>query len=465
MSRGAPCGKKTDVLQTVTDSNSKIQLNYPSGDGKRNGENNLMRSNEIKKLLADGALDKYSALYPNTKEQAKRFIAAIETFEKYYGADREIAIFSVPGRSEICGNHTDHNHGAVLAGAINRDIIAVAAKNDDGVIRFHSEGYSEDVIDISRASDPKNFRSFTSRALVAGLVGGFKKSGFKVGGYDAYSTTQVLKGSGISSSAAFEVMVGNILNHFYNDGAVDNQEIAKLSQYSENEYFGKPCGLMDQMACAVGGFVFIDFEDPKKPVVEPISFSLADAGYSLCIVNTGGNHANLNDDYASIPSEMKAIAAMLGKQVLRGATVEDIIAKIPVLRREVNDRAILRAIHYINENGRVERAKEGLKSGELDAFFESLVDSGNSSFKYLQNVYTTINPTEQGLSLALALTEGYLKGKGGAHRVHGGGFAGTIQAFVKNEHLDGYVKLMNSVFGDGAVMQLNIRPVGACKLF
>ena len=424
-----------------------------------------MRSNEIKKILAEGALDKYSELYPDTKEQAKRFIAAVETFEKYYGADRDVAIFSVPGRSEICGNHTDHNRGAVLAGAINRDIIAVAAKNDEGVIRFHSEGYSEDVIDLSRATDPKNFRSFTSRALVAGLAGGFIKSGYNVGGFDAYSTTQVLKGSGISSSAAFEVMVGNILNHFYNDGKVDNKDIAKLSQYSENEYFGKPCGLMDQMACAVGGFVYIDFEDPKTPVVEPISFSLTDAGYSLCIVNTGGNHANLNDDYASIPSEMKAVAAMLGREVLRGATEEDIIAKIPVIRREVNDRAVLRALHYVNENKRVVKAKEGLKSGDIEGFFESLLSSGDSSFKYLQNVYTTVNPGEQGLSLALALTEGYLKGKGGAFRVHGGGFAGTIQAFVKNEYLDGYLALMNSVFGEGAVMKLSIRPVGACKLF
>ena len=424
-----------------------------------------MKSCELKKLLLDGALDKYSALYSDTKEQAKRFIAAVETFEKYYGSDRDVAIFSVPGRSEICGNHTDHNHGAVLAGAINRDIIAVAAKNDDGVIRFHSEGYSEDVIDISRASDPKNFRNFTSRALVGGLVGGFMKSGLNVGGYDAYSTTQVLKGSGISSSAAFEVMVGNILNHFYNDGKVDNKEIAKLSQYSENEYFGKPCGLMDQMACAVGGFVFIDFEDPKTPVVEPISFSLADAGYSLCIVNTGGNHANLNDDYASIPSEMKAVASMFGKSVLRGLTEADIVAKIPLLRREVNDRAILRALHFVNENNRVGNAKDALKSGEIEKFFESLLASGDSSFKYLQNVYTTINPKEQGLSLALALTDGYLKGKGGAFRVHGGGFAGTIQAFVKNEYLDGYEELMNSCFGQGAVMKLNIRPTGACKLF
>ena len=425
-----------------------------------------MKAAELKKLLKAGALEKYSALYSDVAAQTQRMINAIDNFTGLYGSARDIAIFSVPGRSEILGNHTDHNRGCVLAGAIDRDIIAVAAKNDNGTVRFHSEGYPEDTVEIEKASDPKSFRNFTSHALVGGMIGGFKKNGYNVGGYDAYSTTQVLKGSGISSSVAFEVMVGNILNYFYNDGKVKNEEIAKIAQYSENEYFGKPCGLMDQMACAVGGFVFIDFEDNKNPIVEPIEFSLTDAGYSLCIVNTGGNHANLNDDYASVPSEMKGIAKLLGKDVLRGFTEEDIVKAIPALRKSCeNDRAIMRALHFVRENIRVCVARDALKTSDVPAFFERVTASGRSSFQYLQNVYTTKNPTEQGLSLALAVTDGFLADKSGACRVHGGGFAGTIQAFVKNEDVDAYCALMDSVFGKGAAMKLRIRPTGACMLF
>ena len=424
-----------------------------------------MKANELKELLKSGALDKYGDLYADTKKQTERMLAAIDSFEKLYGSNRDIALFSVPGRSEILGNHTDHNRGCVLAGAIDRDIIAVAAKNDDGVVRFHSEGYPEDVVDIKSASEPKNFKQVTSRALVAGLVGGFIKNGYNVGGYDAYSTTEVLKGSGISSSAAFEVMVGNILNYFYNGGKIDNKEIAKLSQYSENVYFGKPCGLMDQMACAVGGFVYIDFEKNEAPIVEPIAFSLYEKGYSLCIVNTGGNHANLGEDYASVPAEMKAVAAALGKDVLRGISEADIIKAAPALRKRGNDRAILRALHFVRENKRVECARDALKCADVERFFENVLASGRSSFEYLQNVYTTQNPKEQGLSLALAITDGFLSDKQSAFRVHGGGFAGTIQAFVKNEYLDEYCALMDSVFGKGAAMRLRIRPVGATMLF
>lgn len=425
-----------------------------------------MKASELKKLLADGALEKYSNLYANVEAQTARFIAALDSYIELYGDENdEVGIFSVPGRSEISGNHTDHNRGCVLAGAIDRDIIAVAAKNTDGVIRFKSEGYPKTTIDLSAIDDPDNFENYTSDALIAGLAKGFVNSSYSIGGYDAYATTEVLKGSGISSSAAFEVMIGNILNYFYNDGAVSNVEIAKLSQYSENVYFGKPCGLMDQVACAVGGFVFIDFCDPKNPIVDPIAFSLTDAGYSLAIVNTGGNHADLNDDYASVPYEMKAVAAALGSDALRGFTEADIIAKIPELREKLGDRAILRALHFVRENDRVGVIREALKNSDVNAFLEGILASGSSSFKYLQNVFTTINVKEQGLSLALALTEGYLAGKGCAFRVHGGGFAGTIQVFIKNEYVDGYAKLMDSVFGEGATMNLKIRPVGACRLF
>ena len=424
-----------------------------------------MNSVELKKKIKEGAIDRYSALYADTAAEAERFCRAIDAFVSSYGEREEMFIFSVPGRSEIIGNHTDHNNGKVMAGAINRDIIAVVARNDEGVIRYFSEGYNPDSIKISETASPDNFKKFTSRALVAGMVAGFADKGYKTGGFDAYTTTKVLKGSGLSSSAAFEVMIGNILNHLYNGGSVDNKEIAKIAQFSENVYFGKPCGLMDQMACAVGGFVYIDFENPTEPIVEPIDFSMKDAGYSLCIVNTGGNHANLNADYASVPAEMRSVAKVLGKEVLRGITEEEILLNIGAMREKANDRAILRALHFVRENERVEEARAALIASDLDAFFSTIIRSGGSSFKYLQNVYTNINPAEQGLSLALAITEGYLEGRGGAYRVHGGGFAGTIQAFVKAEDLSGYAMLMDSVFGAGAAMPLNIRPLGAVRLF
>ena len=424
-----------------------------------------MKANELKQHLREGGLNRYSALYRDIDAQTERFIKAIDSFVALYGDDRDLQIFSVPGRSEILGNHTDHNHGCVMAGAIDRDIIAVAAKSDKALIRLHSEGYPEDAVDLGLTSDPNAFKSYSSAALIAGMVNGFEKRGYSVGGYDAYTTTEVLKGSGISSSAAFEVMIGNILNYLYNDGAVKNEEIAKLAQYAENVYFGKPCGLMDQVACAVGGFVFIDFEDNASPVIEPIEFSLSDKGYSLCIVNTGGNHADLNDDYASVPAEMKAVAKALGKDVLRGFTEEDIVGAIPSLRQTVGDRAILRAMHFVRENKRVLAAKQALKDGDVDGFFAEVLASGNSSFKYLQNVFTTINVAEQGLSLALCLADGFIGKGAGAFRVHGGGFAGTVQVFLPTDRLGEFVSYMDASFGEGASMPLSIRPLGACRLF
>ncbi len=420
---------------------------------------------QLKEKLRAGELAKYTNLYDNVADQAERMIEAIEKFEEKYGSEKDIYLLSVPGRSEILGNHTDHNHGKVMAGAINRDIISVVAKNDKDQIRFFSEGYHESVISISSSADPKNFRQFTSAALVAGMVRGFTDAGYGVGGFDAYTTTEVLKGSGLSSSAAFEVMIGNILNHLYNNGDVDNKEIAKIAQFSENVYFGKPCGLMDQMACAVGGFVYIDFADEKNPVVNPIRFSLGDHGYSLCIVNTGGSHSNLNDDYASVPAEMKAVANALGGEVLRGKSKAQLLRVMPKLREELGDRAILRAMHFLSENDRVEAAKAALKSGNIGEFFRNIRASGNSSYKFLQNVYTNQNVREQGLSLALCLTEEFLDTHSGACRVHGGGFAGTIQAFIRTSDVEEYRALMDSVFGEGATMPLFVRPLGATRLF
>ena len=424
-----------------------------------------MRPNELIKRLQEGALENFRCLYGDeVKEQTARYIKAVEEFTALYGEDREVFVFSVPGRTEVCGNHTDHNHGCVLAAAIDRDIIAVASPSEEPMVRVRSEGYPEDRVPLEICDDPDKQKAFKSNALVAGMCGGFKKYGYKVGGFDAYTTSRVLKGSGISSSAAFEVMVGNILNYLYNDGKVKNEEIAKIAQYAENVYFGKPCGLMDQMACAVGGFVYIDFNDPKNPIIEPINFALDEAGYVLFIVNTGGNHANLNADYASVPAEMKAVAAAMGQEVLRGLSEEQIVAAIPTLREKLGDRAILRALHFVRENERVGRQAKALKEGRTADFLAGICASGDSSFKYLRNVYTTLNVEEQGLSLALAVTEGALAGKGCAWRVHGGGFAGTIQAFVKAELANEYRALLDSVFGAGSAMMLRIRPAGAIRL-
>lgn len=424
-----------------------------------------MKANELILKLKDGALKTHSDLYRDLNHSASRMIKAIERFVEIYGDDRDICLFSVPGRTEVSGNHTDHNHGKVLAAAIDRDIIAVAAKSENNTVRVKSEGYPEDVVSLDNAENPDAYPNYSSLALVAGTAGGFLRRGYKIGGFDAYTTSEVLKGSGISSSAAFEVMIGNMMSHLYNDGSIANEELAKIAQYAENAYFGKPCGLMDQMACAVGGFVAIDFEDPKEPVIQPIAFSLLDAGYSLCILNTGGNHADLNEDYASVPAEMKAVAAYFGKDVLRGITEKELIENAPLIRRAAGDRALLRALHFVRENARVTEQAEALKKGDTKAFFENVIASGKSSFCYLQNVYTTKNVSEQGLSLALALTEGLLKDKGCAYRVHGGGFAGTIQIFLKNELCEEFVSVMDSVFGQGSAMLLSVRPKGAVRLF
>ena len=426
-----------------------------------------MNTNEMINKLTAGALDaRLTALYgkENLAAAKVRYEKAIKAFAELYGADREIELFSVAGRSELSGNHTDHNFGCVVAASIDLDIIAIAAKNDSSVVRVKSEGFPEDVVDIATYTAPREDRFARSDAIIAGMCEGMRKNGYTVGGFDAYTTSSVLKGSGLSSSAAFEDMIGNIENYLYNDGKVDNVEIAKIAQYAENEFFGKPCGLMDQMACGVGGIISIDFKDPKAPVISKINFDITAAGYNLCIVNTGGNHADLTPDYAAVPAEMKGVAAAMGKTVLRETDEEAVIAAIPTLREKLGDRAIMRALHFFAENRRVATQKAALEAGDLDLFFENVIASGRSSFCYLQNVYTPKNLTEQGLSLALCLADRYLADKKGAFRVHGGGFAGTIQAFVRSEDVEGFRSLMDSVFGEGACIVLRIRAEGATKV-
>ncbi len=426
-----------------------------------------MNCNVLLQSLANGALDaRLIALYGARELDAQRarYAQAVRAFAAQYGGEREVRLLTVSGRSELAGNHTDHNCGRVIAGAIHLDIIAVASPRSDATVRVLSQGFDEDTVDLAAYNEPRSDRFSRSDAIIAGMCAGLRAHGYKVGGFDAYTTSNVLKGSGLSSSAAFEVMIGNIQNHLYNGGAVDNVEIAKIAQYAENVFFGKPCGLMDQVACAVGGIVAIDFAQNNDPVIEKISFDPGAEGYCLCIVNTGGNHADLTPDYAAVPGEMKAVAAAMGKRVLRELDERELLAAIPALRARVGDRAILRALHFFAENNRVAAQKRALTQGDIAAFFELVKDSGRSSFCYLQNVYSTLNVAEQGLSLALCLAERYLAGRSGAFRVHGGGFAGTVQAWVKVTEADGFCALMDSVFGKGAAIVIQIRPEGAAAV-
>ena len=382
-------------------------------------------------------------------------------FESRFGA-KPSRWFSAPGRSEICGNHTDHNRGKVMAAAVNLDVIAAVEPTDDGTVTVKSVGHDENRVDISELSALESEKN-TSTALVRGVLAGFRARGYKIGGFNAYTQSDVLKGSGLSSSAAFEVLIGTVLSGLYNGGEVSPVEIAKTAQFAENAYFGKPSGLMDQMASSVGGFTKIDFANPEKPLIEAVSLDLEAHGHSLCIVDTKGSHADLTPDYAAIPAEMKAAAAFFGKDCLRGVTKAEMIANLPALREKVGDRAVLRALHFADENARVDCLAEAIKSGDFAAFLSVIDRSGESSYKYLQNVYSCAHPEEQGVSLAIYLAKSLLDGEGTA-RVHGGGFAGTVQAFVPKHKLESFISGMEGVFGEGSCHVLNVRPFGGVEV-
>ena len=423
-----------------------------------------MRINELRKKILDGELSRYSSVYPDTELARRRYLSVIDGFSELYGEDREAILLSAPGRCELIGNHTDHNGGRVIAGAVTRDIIAVASPRSDGKIRLKSEGREECVTTLSESTSPENYEKYTSAALIGGVVAKFREWGYEVGGFDAYTSTEVLSGSGLSSSAAFEVMVGNILSQLYVGGEVPPTRLALAAQYAENVYFGKPSGLMDQLASAVGGFVFIDFLMRGEPSFEAIKLSLSDLGYTLSVVNTRGSHADLNDEYAAVPLEMKGVAELLGKEVLRGVTESELLSKADEIRQMLGDRALLRAIHFIREDARADEARQALTSGDVQRFLALMTESGDSSYKYLQNIYAPKNPREQGLSVALALADGFLHGEG-AYRVQGGGFAGTIEAIVPTGRVEDFRLLMEGVFGEGAVMTLDVREAGAIRLF
>ena len=423
-----------------------------------------MKPSELLKKIqsgeADSALKRVYVTDKAVEAQKPRYIRTLKKFCELFGDDRDVMIISAPGRTEICGNHTDHNNGKVLAASINLDAIAVAAKSDKAVINEKSEGHSMNTIDISDLlPDNKNFGK--SSAMIKGVIARLNELGYEIGGFDACTTNDVMGGSGLSSSAAFEVLIGNIISFLYNDGKIDPVEIAKASQYSENVFFGKPSGLLDQMASSVGSFVTIDFKNTENPVIKKIDFDFAKSGYNLCIVDTHGSHSDLTDDYAAVRSEMEAVAGAMGKSVLREIEPCDFKAEIPSLTGKVNDRAILRAMHYYNENKRVENAVDALESNDFQSFLKNITESGRSSFMYNQNVYSPSNPTEQKLSLALCIADELLPV---GYRVHGGGFAGTIQAFVSDADLDKFKSTMDAVFGDGSCYVLNIRPVGGTRV-
>lgn len=415
--------------------------------------------------LANGAIASFNELYGTEaevlKKQADRYTSLIKKFQETF-PNTEVAVFSSPGRTEIGGNHTDHNYGRVLAGAVNLDNIAIAAPNNTNIVRIESIGYPAFETDLSSLSPDKD-EFFTSTSLVRGICARLKELGFQVGGFNACIDGGVPKGSGLSSSASFEVLIGAIVSHLFNNSKLDPIQNAIIGQYSENNFFGKPCGLMDQTACSVGGLVTIDFKDPSKPIVKKVNFDFVATGFALVITDTGGNHADLNDEYASLPADMKAVAAELGAKVLREVSMEQVLEIAPKIREKVGDRAILRAIHFQGDNLRVVKQVEALEKNDFSAFLSMVTESGFSSYMYNQNIFPVNNVREQGVSLALALSHLVLNGQG-AWRVHGGGFAGTIQAFVPQNLLNNYVSTLEHVFGKGACHKLFIRQHGAIEV-
>ena len=420
-----------------------------------------MKKNDI---LTNAFLERLVAVYGSAEAtfQQVRYTKLAESFEKDFSENADLRFFSAPGRTEVGGNHTDHNNGKVLAAAINLDAVAAVSQRDDGIICVNSEGYPAISIDTNDLKI-KNDEAGKSTALIRGICARFGQLGYKYGGFNASVTSRVLSGSGLSSSAAYEVLIGTILNYLYNDGKISAVEIAQISQYAENVYFKKPCGLMDQTACSVGGFVQIDFEDTANPVINKVDFDIAKHGYNLCIVDTGGNHADLTGDYAAIRLEMNSVAEFFGKNVLRQVPEEDVFDNMGAIRKKTGDRAIERAIHFYNENKRVERLANALANSDFDSFKATIIESGKSSYMYNQNCFTLSNPDSQPVALALCLTEELLKGKG-AYRVHGGGFAGTIQAFVPVEETENYVASMKKVFGENSCYILKVRSHGGCEI-
>ena len=414
----------------------------------------LLESEKAKKLLGE--------LYGKAAvaENQKRYEDLVGKFVKEFG-EKDLYLFSSPGRTEISGNHTDHNHGKVLAGSINLDCVGVAAVNDTNFVNIVSETFNQSfTIDLNHL-EPSD-RMAGTVDLVKGLLKGFEESGYEVGGFDAYVTSNVISAAGVSSSASFEMLLCSMLNIFFNAGKMDTVAYAHIGKYSENHYWNKASGLLDQMACAVGGLITIDFLEPQTPVVEKIDFDFASQNHSLIIVNTGKGHADLSADYSSVPNEMKKVAQFFDKEVCAEIKEQDVIDHLAELRAYAGDRSVLRALHFFEENKRVEAEVKALKENRFGDFLDGITSSGNSSWKWLQNCYTNSNVQEQGISIALALTEMFIaEKKRGACRIHGGGFAGVIMAMLPNDLVDEYVAYIEKAMGEGSAYRMSIRPYGA----
>lgn len=428
----------------------------------------MMKSIPVwKQELSDGVhAARLASLYccapAETASEAARYAAVLDGLEKTFGSHAEAGLYSAPGRTEIGGNHTDHQHGRVLAGSVNIDMIAAAAPNDKNQLRVQSEGYDLCVIDLNDLEARKEEEN-TTASLLRGECAAFTQRGSKLAGLDIYISSNVPKGSGVSSSAAFEVLIGVILNDCFMTEKVSPIAIAQIGQWAENVYFGKPCGLMDQMASSVGNIITIDFASPAKPVVEPVAVDFSKAGLALCILDSGADHADLTDEYAAIPAECRAVAAVCGGEVLRDVPFETFLAKLPECRRQCGDRAVLRAFHVYADNDRVAKQVAALHDGDFGTFLCLVNESGCSSWEYLQNVIPAGYKEHQEVGVTIAAAK-HLLGDKGAVRVHGGGFAGTVQAFVPVEMLDEFKAGMEAILGEGRCHVLSIRPEGGAVL-
>ena len=428
----------------------------------------MMKSIPVwKQELSDGVhAARLASLYccapAETASEAARYAAVLDGLEKTFGSHAEAGLYSAPGRTEIGGNHTDHQHGRVLAGSVNIDMIAAAAPNDKNQLRVQSEGYALCVIDLNDLEARKEEEN-TTASLLRGECAAFTQRGAKLAGLDVYISSNVPKGSGVSSSAAFEVLIGVILNDCFMTEKVSPIAIAQIGQWAENVYFGKPCGLMDQMASSVGNIITIDFASPAKPVVEPVAVDFSKAGLALCILDSGADHADLTDEYAAIPAECRAVAAVCGGEVLRDVPFETFLAKLPECRRQCGDRAVLRAFHVYADNDRVAKQVAALHDGDFGTFLSLVNESGCSSWEYLQNVIPAGYKEHQEVCVTIAAAK-QLLGDKGAVRVHGGGFAGTVQAFVPVEMLDEFKAGMEAILGEGRCHVLSIRPEGGAVL-
>lgn len=428
----------------------------------------MMKSIPVwKQELSDGVhAARLASLYccapAETASEAARYAAVLDGLEKTFGSHAEAGLYSAPGRTEIGGNHTDHQHGRVLAGSVNIDMIAAAAPNDKNQLRVQSEGYDLCVIDLNDLEARKEEEN-TTASLLRGECAAFTQRGAKLAGLDVYISSNVPKGSGVSSSAAFEVLIGVILNDRFMTEKVSPIAIAQIGQWAENVYFGKPCGLMDQMASSVGNIITIDFASPAKPVVEPVAVDFSKAGLALCILDSGADHADLTDEYAAIPAECRTVAAVCGGEVLRDVPFETFLAKLPECRRQCGDRAVLRAFHVYADNDRVAKQVAALHDGDFGTFLSLVNESGCSSWEYLQNVIPAGYKEHQEVGVTIAAAK-HLLGDKGAVRVHGGGFAGTVQAFVPVEMLDEFKAGMEAILGEGRCHVLSIRPEGGAVL-